>query len=155
MKQLYIILTNTLYGLGGGQLLTLRKAHFLKKMGYYVIIVYKARYGDFRLKEDFEEVRCIYIPEFGKPYNLVSNKNKKRALSTIIEAAGTYSLNESYIESHDTQTAIWGEVLSAQLGIPHFLYLIQETNMNRLHFYPYKRFYQYKLERNEFWGCNS
>ena len=152
---LYIIITNTIYGFGGGQLLTLRKAKLLQKKNFKVIIIYKARYGEFKLEGEYKAFECHFIPEFGKPYNFVSSKRRFKILNELLEVTKGYEIKGSIIESHDTYTAIWGEVLSQKMQIPHVLYLIKETNMNRLHYYPYKSFFKYKLHRNEFWGCNS
>lgn len=154
-KKYYIFITNSIYGYGGGQLLTLRKAKFLRHKGWSVLIIYKRKMGDFLLEKEFGEFNVLFIPEFSSHYNFVKKKRRKEIVNIIETRLVNMSNTSSFIESNDLTCAVWGEYLSGSLRVKHALYMLTEENMNRLFFYPYKRFYEYKLLKNELWGCNS
>ena len=154
-KKYYIFITNSIYGYGGGQLLTLRKAKFLRDKGWSVLIIYKRKMGDFHLEREFGEFNVLFIPDFSSHYNFVKKKRRNEIVNTIKTHLVNMSNTSSFIESNDLACAVWGELLSKSLEVKHALYMLTEENMNRLFYYPYKRFYKYKLHNNELWGCNS
>ena len=154
-KRIYIFVTNSIYGLGGAQLLTLRRSGYLRDKGWRVLIIYRRKMGEFRLESDFKEFDTLFIPEFTCHYNFVNNRKKLKITNQISEYLSNIDKENSFIESNDLVCAVWAEYLSQVFGIKHALYMLSEENINRLFYYPYKRFYEYKLYRNELWGCNS
>ncbi len=150
----YIIITHTIYNLGGGQLLTLRKRKILEGLGYEVMVVYKKQRGPFLLEKEYKGIKTLFVPEFEHPLNLVSGENQKKCISKVLLFIGDVT-QDSIIESNDVPTAIWGEIVASHLKIRHIYYLIIETSFPSYRYYPYKDFFEYKLKRNELWACNS
>lgn len=153
--RVYIFITNSIYGYGGAQLLTLRRAKFLKSQGWKVLIIYRRKMGDFLLKNEFSDFTTLYIPEFSSHYNFVNKSCLNKIIDNIYSMYRDVDVSLSIIESNDLVCAVWAEHLSSILKIKHVLYMLSEENMSRLFFYPYKRFYNYKLVNNELWACNS
>lgn len=151
----YILFTHTIYNIGGGQLLTLRKARFLKEKGYQVIVIYKIQRGPFLLEKDFADILSFYVPDFLKVFNTVNNKKRKAIENLLGKYIRNADYNNSLIESHDGDIAVWAEYFARRWNIPHVLYMISEFDLTKSNFFPYANFYKYKLKRNELWGCNS
>lgn len=151
----YVIFTYSIYNLGGGQLLTLRKANYLQSKGYKVVVIYKIQRGPFILAKDFSSIETLYIPELVKPYNLVNDKVRKRIFRTLSKYVVGADKKESMVESHDGGLAVWAEYFASLWKIPHFVYMIAEQDLTKSRLFPYENFYYYKLKRNELIGCNS
>ncbi len=154
-RRIYIIVTNSIYGLGGAQLLTLRKARFLRDKGWEVFIIYRRTMGEFKLKNEFGEFNTLFVPEFSYHFNFVSKRKLVKVLRQIDPFLDEIDKSSSFIESNDIVCAVWAEYLSSVYDIKHALYMLSEENMKRLFYYPYKRYYNFKLQNNELWGCNS
>lgn len=154
-SRVYIFITNSIYGYGGAQLLTLRRAKFLKSQGWEVLIIYRRKMGDFLLQKEFSAYTTLYIPEFSSHYNFVNKSCLRRIIDNISSMLINVDASLSIIESNDLVCAVWAEYLSSIFKIKHVLYMLSEENMSRLFYYPYKRFYNYKLANNELWACNS
>lgn len=154
-KRIYIFVTNSVYGLGGAQLLTLRKARYLRDKGWDVLIIYKRIIGEYWLKDEFGAFSTLYIPEFSSHYNFVNKEKLSKIKGQIDFFLDGIDYKSSFIESNDIICAVWAEYLSSVYGIKHALYMLSEENMKRIYYYPYKSYYDFKLHNNELWGCNS
>lgn len=150
----YIIFTHTIYNLGGGQLLTLRKKKILESLGYEILVVYKKKRGPFLLEKEFNDIKNIYVPEFDSPLNIISSSSQNKCIENVTNFIGSVT-QDSIIESNDRTTAVWAEIIAQRAHIRHIYYLIIETELNSYKFYPYKSFFEFKLKRKELWACNS
>lgn len=150
----YIIFTHTIYNLGGGQLLTLRKKKILESLGYDLFVVYKKKRGPFLLEREYNKINNLYVPEFDSPLNVIPSSRMNRSIENVLNFIGPVT-QDSIIESNDRTTAVWAEIVAQKLHIRHIYYLIIETDLNSYKFYPYNSFFDFKLKRKELWACNS
>jgi hypothetical protein len=79
VKRTYCILTPQVAGMGGAQLYAIRRVNFLKKKDYRVIL-FVSDTPDFPLKEKFDLIENICIPELISP---VFNFSRERVVCIV------------------------------------------------------------------------
>ena len=139
----YIILTNSIRNMGGGQMYVANKLKYFRILGWETSVFF---YNDGE----------IFIPDLKKySLNLVrflrydicscSNSEKKKVASFIL---GDVNINdEIIIESNQLHLSMWGEYLAALCKGKHLVYLLDE-NFRRIS-YKESLFFDFKIRRNE------
>ncbi len=145
----YIFLTNTISGVGGGQLYLADKGVRLRKEGWNVrIIFYKS--GTIRIPSlrDYESGYCL-----GLSYSFpgVPEKIRDEISDKILE--GVNPGERVVIESFNYQTALWGEYAARKAGGSHIFYLITES-WNKADSLQ-KSFLRFKLNQQLLFGIAS
>lgn len=151
----YILLTHNVSNLGGGQLYTLRRAKYLLKKGYKVIVIDHFKENNFILKEKFKGCRIIHIPEIIEPIVRYSPKKSEAIINRLINLVGPLQ-EDIFIETHAFQLSVWGEKLAIKLNARHLVYCYEEWNtIKNYRLIPGKPFFDRKYQSNQFFGCTS
>lgn len=146
----YYFITEGVSNYGGAQLLVLRKAKYLKELGFNVKIIIHRHRGDFILEREFENFPILYLPDIELPFSIVSTQKKRNLIETV--RLFFQNTNSSIIESHSLQTAIWGEYFASHLGFKHIIYLLNEAKISKYRYYPGEKFFYFKYNRRELFG---
>jgi hypothetical protein len=149
----YFFLTEGVSNYGGAQLLVLRKATYLRKLGINVKIIVQRHRGEFFLEEQFREIPILYLADLERPFSLVNRKSLSDLRKSIKLFLGT--TENSMLETHSLQTAVWGEYFSSILGIKHIICLLNEDLVHKYRYYPGKSFFNFKYKRGELFGTNT
>lgn len=149
MKNLYIILTPTIKFVGGAQIYSLNKLHYYERKGWETKLFHANLPGEIII-EEMNKFEANYLDEFKFfPFNLI----KKKAESVIFDLIRKHHLNEYHsviIESHNPETALWGELMAEKLQAKHFVFLLSEfPKIKPSSLYD---FYDMKLSRGELAG---
>lgn len=150
MDKLYIMLSNGIVGMGGGQMYTKNKAVYMKSLGYDVQI-YSGHQGGI-LIEDLMEHRKYIDPIFLSSPLVYKKKTVDRVIHGIKNRTSKY--NEVIIESGIAHMALWGEILAKELNCKHMVHLLDERN-DLLVPESYLDFYWFKHSRRELSGITA
>lgn len=149
----YLILTFNVCNMGGGQLFVLRRAKHLKTRGYDVSIVVTYHSDYYPLEEEFSEFQLYVIPEMGVRSAMFYEKETTAIIDDLLEKLG--HPQDLLIESHTLTTIEWGELLAARCGARHLAFPLADHPISDYKTQPGKTIFEDKLNRNEFYGCNS
>ena len=127
--KLYIFLTNTLSGVGGGQLYLADKATRLEEDGWKVRIIYY-RKGEIVIPA-LKKFKDGLLPELSYSFPATPLRLRRRTASFILgydtDSVGELETYESIvIESFNYQTALWGEYVARVCRGVHLFYLLTE-----------------------------
>ena len=146
----YLLFVNNIAGIGGAQLYILRKANFVAKKGFEVYII-SAKAKDIKFEELFN-YSFIEIKEMLFSPTLFLKKKKDKIINEILDFIDYTENDEILIESHQTSTALWAEMLAEKVETTNLVYCIGPFYSKRkIH----KSFYNKKLLSNELLGCNE
>lgn len=149
----FYFLTEGISNYGGAQLLVLRRANYLQNLGYCVKVIVHRHRGDFLLKDKFENIPILFLPDLEFPFSVVNCKRKEE-LSKIIELFLGNTSN-CILETHSLQTAVWGEYFASILNIKHIVYLLNEARVDKYRYYPGVDFFKYKYKKGELYGTSN
>lgn len=150
----YCILTNRITNIGGAQLYTLRRAKYLKNEGYDVKIIVCDVGGDFILKDDFDDIEILCIPELLKPVFAFKNNSVAEILNNCLQFLNK-NCKEGIIETHSLSLSIWGELIGQRAYYHHIIYLLSEIPISKYNFYPIRDFFLWKLKKGEMYGVTN
>lgn len=152
----YILINNTVYNLGGGQLYILRRAKYLRSKGYNVLIVVAENAGDFILKDSFEDFDIFWYPAIIRPMALLSKKEVEALIDNIVRELPCKYNGQIYVESTALTLGVWAERLAFRLKAKHILYCISEVeSISKYLLIPGRRFFINKYNKGELIGCSS
>lgn len=127
----YIFLTPSISVLGGAELYCLRRALYLKKKGFRIVFITGEKEGTSSLTEfnDYEIVNLEGLHSYylGEKSKLFDNLIKRISELNLI--------GEIYIESHNVNCFLWGEVLSRHIQAKHIFYILAEFNSKKYKHY--------------------
>lgn len=149
----YYFLTEGVSNFGGAQLLVLRRAKFLQKIGLNVKIIVLRHRGEFILENQFNNIPILYLQELENPFLFYSKKHKQNLLQTV--HLFLKDTENSIFESHSLQAAVWCEFFASVLKIKHIVYLLNEAKANKYRYYPSKGFFYFKYNRGELFGASD
>ena len=151
----YIFITYNIHNGGGGQAYVSAKAGYLKRLGWRVVVLfYGSKEKGCVIKDLDEYVAGGYTLLWTVPWKinrLVRNDFlrkiiKEHSLKKCKKNKSDYII----IESHDSSTAPWGELLAKRLNAKHITPLLNESYDGPARFYKEKLdFYEFKLKRRE------
>jgi hypothetical protein len=149
----HYIMLSFITGSGGVQCYVASKARYLEEHGWRVVVI-----SDNNPKEND---KCLinslnkYLPN-GNPYqNLqacyIPHYQVKKALKRYLDVVGSISEGEEVIiESWNSQTAIWGELIAKRLRARHVFWTANENYRQVGHSYVAKMdFFMFKMDRGE------
>lgn len=152
MQPKYIILTPIIKDVGGGQIYTLNKVHFLRKCGFDTYI-FHAGIGKCIVIEEMHQYSDCNIDEMKFPAQYYSRKKQDNILNVIKDKISFKDSHNVYIESHTVTCATWGELLAEHLCAKHIVFLLSEYP--KIESLGYFEFLKYKFERKELAGISK
>lgn len=150
MDKLYIMLSNGIVGMGGGQMYTKNKAVYMKSLGYDVQI-YSGHQGIVLIK-DLMEYQKYIDPIFLSSPLVYKKSTVNRITQGVKDKASNYK--EIIIESGIAHMALWGEIFAKELNCKHMVHLLDERN-DLLVPESYLDFYWFKHSRRELSGITA
>lgn len=139
----YIILTDGIVDIGGGQLYVNSKVEFLESKGWRVFVFSKVT-GKI-LIDGLKKYSNGVIRELGiYPMHLTRHRREK---VLRIMAESCFNDDNIIIESNSTTLSIWGEMLAYRVNGKHFLFNLNEHPHCESALYSY---YLFKYKRGEF-----
>lgn len=150
----YLIITPSISNLGGAQLYILRRAKYLINHGYTVkIIVSNHNSTNFILEKQFTTIPILYLRQFQNPISFYS----KRRIDSIIDIVQSFlkDFDTGIVESSSLEVAVWGELIAGRFNSKHIIYLLAEPRVYHYIYYPGYQFFEYKLNRGEFYGTSE
>lgn len=146
----YIILTNSITNMGGGQMFAANKSIYLREHGWDVAIYFSNPKGDIFIPE-LKKYANNCISEFNYPIYYYSKKKRLKILTSITQ--GISLGDEVVIESHTYIFRYWGELLAKIVGGKHIIddveEVIPEPNIREL------KYLEWKLKRMEVLNVDS
>lgn len=141
----YIFLTFAVSGIGGTQIYIRNKIKYLKSKQWDVSVICTEPGHSICVEELKEYENCV-IPELmSNPY-IFTNAERKQIINKAKIMIGEIS-QDTIIESNFIQVNLWGELIAKELGVKHFVFLIQEDYSIKDK--RYIDFYDYKYTRME------
>ena len=144
----YVFFTAGINELGGIQAYVAGKARFLEQSGWTVFAFFYGKAINVPIKslEKYKNGGLLH----GMPWN-VSRIEKYLVIRSILNTIGKIRKeDEIIIESHDCNTAPWGELVAKRLNAKHITALLSERYTGPDRCYIDKLdFYRFKLERKE------
>jgi hypothetical protein len=156
MDKKYVILTNTIFDIGGAQIYTRNKYVYLKEKGWNIFI-FSICHGDTIILKELKRFESSIIRKLHYPPCIFSKRSQKKTINDMIEMLKlSLKLGEQdkiIIESHIISLSLWGELLSEKLKCKHLIYLLQESfsNLN----ISTMKFFDFKHKRRELAGITS
>ena len=132
MKGNYIFVHGSMSGVGGGQLYLLRKANYLQKKGWNVLLVTAG--VDNTLVSELLNFRLLEVKEVSFPIFYFRKRKIKHILNKIIKWIDIYQNSKLpfIVESQDLNEIFWGEILAKTIHAPNFVYVIGEPQLKNL-----------------------
>ena len=148
----YIILFNSIAGMGGGQMYVRNKLIFMREKGWDAYIV--SWFGDKILIPEFECYKELTFKEMTLTPMTLENKEVDYYIEKIIKMTNIKEKDEVIVESNTPVMAYWGEILAKKIAAKHIVYLLDERN-DLLVSEKYLSFFYFKLKRRELAGINT
>ncbi len=149
----YIIITPSIYDLGGAQLFTLRRTRHLLQQGFKVFIIISSQSDYFPLKNSFEDVPVLEVPQIIHHSLEYSQNERDKIIEKIIKWTGNQG--EYLLESHSLILIEWGEQIAYKCKGRHIAYPLAELKLSDFHVSFGKRIILYKLAHGQLYGCTS
>lgn len=146
----YIILTNSITNMGGGQMFAANKSIYFREHGWDVSIYFSNPKGDIFIPE-LKRYGGNLIPEIGIPFNCLSKKERNNVILKIKNDVS--SASEVVIESHTHVCRYWGEYIAKSLNCKHIIDDLGE-NLPELNDKQVE-YLEWKLKRREILNVNS
>ncbi len=151
MSKKYIMLTNAIVNLGGGQIYCNNKYKYLNSIGFETFIF--STHGGELFVKNLEKFLPLIIDELDF-YPITFNKiTTQKILNKICKKIDYIEGDEIVIESHTEYLAVWGELLAKRLNAKHIIYLLGE-HFDGLSDYVFK-FLDFKYGRKELANINK
>lgn len=122
----YIILFNTIAGMGGGQMYVRNKLVYMKSKGWDVYVV--SWFSGEILIPEFKSYKELVFKEMTLPPMTLKNKEVNYYIEKIIYLTDIKENDEVIVESSTPVMAYWGEAIAQKLGAKHIIYLLDERN---------------------------
>lgn len=122
---LYIIMTDTIYTIGGGQIYVRNKTRYLEANGWNVIVISSTDDGCLMIPE-LQRFESYVLPHLQFPYFFFSMKARGNIFEKIKSFLGNYTNTKIVVESHNVILACWGEILSKKIQAKHLVFLLYE-----------------------------
>ncbi|WP_459201907.1 hypothetical protein [Methanococcus sp. CF] len=146
----YIILTRTIYNIGGAEIYLRNKKKFLEEKGYTVEICSYFDRGTLYIRE-FGEYQKNIIKELRLSPFVINKNRRNNIISKITTDIG--ECDEVIIESLNPNVAMWGELIAQKINSKHIIYLVDEY-FRKLS--PSQTlFFQFKHKRRELAGIHK
>lgn len=136
----YIILTDTIYGLGGSIIYVRNKINYVRTLGYKPFVFYCIKQEKIHVEEllDFQD---NIINDLLLPIDIYSLRERKRISEKIFNKLGQID-KDSIIESHTIRSACWGEYFASVFSIKNLVFLLHEkfniSNKGEIDFFKFK-----------------
>lgn len=124
----YVFFTYSVVDIGGSLQYIYNKIKYIKNKGYDVY-VFSSRHETDTSKliiKSFSEYLDTIYPEIDTNINYFSKSQRKKFLNKIKKDIDYQPDDEIIIESHDINTAIWGELFAKEVNGKNFCYFLQE-----------------------------
>lgn len=156
MKGNYVFVYGSVSGLGGRNLYLLRKANYLQKEGWNVLIIAADVDKDNILVPELLNFKLLEVKEVAFPIYCFGKRKIKHILNKIIKWINEYSNSKLpfIVESQDINEIFWGEILAKTIHAPNFAYVIgrpQLKNLGKI----YRDIYIFKARNNECIGVSE
>lgn len=151
MQKKYVILTNTIFSIGGSQLYTRNKVVYLQEKGWDVY-VFSSSKGIIMIDE-LKKYELNVLPELNYCPHLFTKATRDRVINTIKDVIGSFYNEDFIIETHTIKISLWGEILAQTYNSKHFIYLLCETFGNQPKYI--LDFMNYKHIRKELAGISE
>jgi hypothetical protein len=151
MSKKYILLTNAIVNLGGGQIYCNNKYKYLDSIGFETFI-FSTHDGELCVK-NLEKFLPLIIDELDFYPAIFNTKTVEKVLDSICEKIDYKQDDEIIIESHIPYLAVWGELLAKRLNAKHIVYLLGE-HFDGLSNYVFE-FLDFKYGRKELANINN
>ncbi len=129
--KVYIFISLSIFGMGGGQVYLFRKKNWLENHGYKVFIfsALQARNVEKELfVKNLKDMLPFVCKELNEYPSCLRERDRKNCLEKIISIVEFGNQNvEYFIESDNIATAQWGELVAERIGAKHFSYFLQEN----------------------------
>lgn len=119
----YIILTGSIYDMGGAEMFTSNKCAYLKSKGWDVRVFYLNK-GNRILIDNLKEYAENYIAALKYGYYYYTSSQRKRILNYICN--GLTIDDEIVVESHLIGLSYWAELISEYIGAKSILNCMEE-----------------------------
>lgn len=140
----YIILTGSIYDMGGAEMFTSNKVAYLKENGWDVQVFFFNK-GNKILIENLKEYEGNCIPELRYGYYYWSKKQRRCLLDRL--CTGIVEDDYVVVESHLMGLTYWGELIAQRTGAKSILNCMEEQIRQLT---PAEAaFIEYKVKRNE------
>ena len=154
MNNKYIILSNDIHMLGGGQIYVYRKVEFVENNGWEAYVFYydnprKSKIYIETLKR-FKDNKVSYLD---MPPYLYSKKKQRQILSMLLSRINYSEGDNIVIESNTIVASLWGELLAQMTNGNHLAYILSEAfgSINN----DIYEFLYYKYNQNRLFGTNA
>lgn len=147
--RVFVFITGPIVRIGGSQLYILRKMAWLRSEGWRVV-VFSVEHGEIKLNEFKEFAKNIH-KFLGVPVQFFSERKRNAYLDILSGEIGAFS--DCVIQSHNLNSATWGEVLAERLGGRHIVHLLLENIFCR-HALT-RKFLNYKLNLNQLFAIKE
>lgn len=147
--RVFVFITGPIVRIGGSQLYILRKMAWLRSEGWRVV-VFSVEHGAIKLNE-FKEFEKNIHEFLGVPVQFFSERKRNAYLDILSGEIGAFS--DCVIQSHNLNSATWGEVLAERMGALHIVHLLLESVSCR-HALT-RELLNYKLNRNQLFAIKA
>lgn len=147
----YLIITTSTAGIGGAELYVLRKAQFMSKKGYKVLII-TAKSKPLMIR-DFQNFPVLTEPSVSYPCYWFTRSYIKKAITRMTEFVLDCGATSDglFVESTYKGNSTWAELLSRKLNVRSLIY---ETNGLDTKEKTLANFLAFKAKRGELLGCS-
>lgn len=137
----YIILTGSIYDMGGAEMFTSNKCAYLKSKGWDVRVFYFNK-GNRIMIDNLKEFEENYIPELRYGYYYYSRGQRRRILNYLCN--NLTKDDEIVVESHLIGLSYWAELIRKHIGAKSILNCLEEkinqVSLSEADFLEYKVF---------------
>ena len=153
----YILVTCDIHVIGGMQQYIAGKVDYLEEKGWEVYILYQGEKGGNCLISRLDNYLDGGFPELFYAPCCYPKLWVNRTIKKMVKLVGANDCNEEIIiESQNSQTSPWGEILASKLKAKHFCFECVENFRSKASFFSdYLDFYKFKYERQELAGINE
>lgn len=150
MIKTYILIEQSISGMGGGQMYIRNKIRFMEANGWKVY-VFSAIRGEILIRDLIPHSNFIISELISSPM-IYSKHTVARVINRILDFIG--NTGRTVIESGSPDSAYWGELLAKEINATHICFLLDELKDSLI---PdeYIPFFEFKLNRKELAGINE
>lgn len=151
MKKIYIMVTGDIHPIGGMQLLVSGKAEVLEKLGWQVIMYFPSHKKENCMIDSLNKYNGGGLVELTLPPYKWPPRTRRRVIHKMCSLIGIINEGDKIIvESHSDRTSQWGEILAAEIGAKHMVFLCNEFYRGKDKYYLENLdFYNFKYKRGE------
>lgn len=125
MNNLYLVITPTISLVGGAQIYSLNKLHYYQRKGWNTLLIH-ANIGVLLVIEEMKKYEDSFVDEFKFFPFYYPKKKVKSIIDNIVNRYQLNSYSSVIIETHNAETALWGELLANQIQAKNFVYILSE-----------------------------